>query len=173
MTQASALVDFGRAQEALDLINANLKTALLQKEEFWDWKYEYLFLKGRSLTRLAHCEEALRTFDEAHDMNPNGKFEADILIGRSNCLSYLARYDEAYNAANQVLIRGDVEKATLAMQYMAECRMWQSRVSEALELYVAIQKRLPCRLVEEERIRTGIKNAMARLEKLKPQGKPF
>jgi hypothetical protein len=82
------------------------------------------------------------------------------------------RARHAYAAASRVLNRGDEEMATLAMQRMAECRMWQSRVPEALELYAAIQKRLPCRLVQEERIQTGIKNAMAYLEKLHPQGKP-
>jgi tetratricopeptide (TPR) repeat protein len=172
MTQVSAFVDFGRAQEALELINANIKSPILKQEEFQDWKYEYLFLKGRSLTRLARCDEALQTFDEAHGLYANGKFEVDILLDRANCLLYLGRYDESFEVASQVQTRGDEDTATLAMQYMAECRMWQSRVPEALDLYVAIQKRLPCRLVEEERIRTGIKNAMARLEKLRPQGKP-
>ncbi len=172
MTQASALVDFGRAQEALDLINAILRTAILQKEDFQDWKYECLFLKGRSLTRLARCDEALRAFDEAHSLYADGRFETDMLLDRSNCLSYLARYDEAYDAASQVLNRGEEERATLALQYMAECRMWQSRLPEALKLYAAIRKRLPCRLVQEQRVETGFKNAMARLEKLHHQGRP-
>jgi tetratricopeptide (TPR) repeat protein len=166
MTQATALVDFGRAEEAVELIEAILRSAILQENDFQDWKYECLFLKGRSLTRLARCDEALLTFDEAHSLYAAGKFETDMLLDRSNCLSYLARYDEAYNAANQVLTRGDEEKATLALQYMAECRMWQSRVQEALELYVAIRKRLPSKLVQEERIEAGFKNALARLEKV-------
>lgn len=172
ITQASALVDVGRAQEALDLINTNLNTAVLQREDFQDWKYEYLFLRGRSLTRLARCDEALRAFEEAHKLHSEGKFETDMLLDRANCLLYLSRYDEAFEAASQVLARGEEEKATLAMQYMAESRMWQSRASEALELYTAIQKRLPCRSVQEERIQTGIKNAMAYLEKLHPLGRP-
>lgn len=165
-TQATALVDFGREQEAIELIDAFLGSAILQKKNFQDWKYEVLFLKGRALTGLARCDEALRVFDEAHSLCPEGRFETDILLDRSNCLLYLARYDEAYDAANQILTRGDEEKATLALQYMAECRMWQSRVPEALKLYVDIRKRLPSKLVEEERIETGFKNALARLEKL-------
>jgi len=172
MTQVSALVDFGRAQEALELINANFKSAILQKEEFQDWKYEYLFLKGRSLTRLARCDEALQTFDEAHSLYAEGKFEADILLDRANCLLYLGRYDESFEVASQVQTRGDEEMVTLAMQYMAECDLGLGRASDALKLYSEIETRLPCRLVEEERIRAGIKNAMARLEKLRPQGKP-
>jgi hypothetical protein len=83
----------------------------------------------------------------------------------------LDRYEDAYAAASKVLNRGDEEMTTLAMQYMAECRVWQSRVPEALELYAAIQKRLPCRLVQEERIQKGITNAMAYLEKLHPLGR--
>jgi tetratricopeptide (TPR) repeat protein len=172
MAQARACSDSGRGQEALDLIDANLKSEVLQRDDFRVCKYEHLFFKGRSLVQLAHYDEALAAFDAAHGMNPEGEFETDMLIERSNCFLALSRYNEAFEAASRVLSRGDEEMATLAMQHMAECRMWQSRVPEALELYAAIQKRLPCRLVEEERIRTGIKNAMARLEKLRPQGKP-
>jgi tetratricopeptide (TPR) repeat protein len=121
---------------------------------------------------LARFDEALGAFDEAHRIYPEGDFEVDMLIERSNCFLAFRRFSEAYDTASQVLGRGDEEMATLAMQHMAECRMWQSRVQEALELYAAIQKRLPCRLVQEERIQTGITNAMAYLEKLRPQGKP-
>ena len=172
MAQARAYSESGRAQEALDLIDANLKSEVLQRDDFRESKYEHLFFKGRSLVQLAHYDEALAAFDAAHGMNPEGEFETDMLIERSNCFLALSRYNEAFEAASRVLSRGDEEMATLAMQHMAECRMWQSRVPEALELYAAIQKRLPCRLVDEERIETGIKNAMARLEKLRPQGKP-
>ena len=169
MVQTEAFIEFGRAQEALDLITEGLRLKLLQREDFQDWKYEYLHLEGRSLTRLARCEEALNAFNNAHAMDPAGKHEIDMLIARSNCLLALSRYEEAYDTARQVLTRGDDEMATLAMQYMAECRMWQSRIPEALELYTAIQKRLPCSLVQEERIETGTKNAMAYLEKNSPK----
>jgi tetratricopeptide (TPR) repeat protein len=173
MTQARAYVDFGRAQEALDLINENLDSEVLQRDDLRDWKYESLFLKGSSLVGLARSDEALCAFDAAHAINADGEFETNMLIERANCFIALDRYDEAFEAARQVLTRGDQEMATLAMQYMAECRMWQSRVPEALELYTALEKRLPCRLVQEERIQSGIKIAIAHLEKLHPQGKPF
>jgi tetratricopeptide (TPR) repeat protein len=172
MAKARAYSDMGRAQEALDLIDANLKSEVLKRADFNDWKYEHLFLRGRALVQLARYDEALGVFDAAHAVCPEGSFEADLLIERCNCYVALARYDEAFATASQVLARGDEDMATLAMQYMAESRMWQSRVPEALELYVTIQKRLPCRLVQEERIQTGIKNAMAYLEKLHPPGKP-
>lgn len=170
MAQAGASIDFGQAQDALDLINANLRSEVLQRDDFQDWKYEHLFLKGRSLVQLARYEDALCAFDAANGINPEGKFETDMLIERSNCFLALSRYDEAFNTAAEVLPRDDEDYATLAMQYMAEGRMWQSRVREALEIYSALQKRLPCRLVEEERIGTGIKNAMAYLEKHSPRG---
>lgn len=172
MVQARAYIDFGRTQEALDLITTNLKSEVLQRDDLQDWKYEHLFLKGRSLVQLARYDEALRAFDAAHSIYRDGQFEADMLIERANCFVALGRYGEAYDAAGKVLSRGDDEMAVLAMQYMAECRFWQSRVPEALELYVAIQKRLPSRLVQEERIQTGIKNAMTYLEKHHFQGKP-
>jgi len=169
MAQAKAFIDSGRAGEALDLINRILNSELLEREDLQDWRYEHLFLRGRSLTYLGRCEEALCALDAAHTASVDGKHETDMLIDRSNCLLALSRYDEAYEAASLVLPRGDEEMATLAMQYMAECRMWQSRVPEALEIYAAIEKRLPCRLVQEERIQTGIMNAMAYLEKQSPR----
>jgi tetratricopeptide (TPR) repeat protein len=172
MAQARTYSESGRAQETLDLIQGNLRDEVLQRDDFRDWRYEHLFYKGRSLVQLARFEEALGTFDEAHRVYPEGDFELDMLIERSNCFLALHRFSEAYDTASQVLSHGDEEMATLAMQHMAESRMWQSRVPEALELYAAIQKRLPCRLVQEERIQTGITNAMAYLEKLRPQGKP-
>jgi tetratricopeptide (TPR) repeat protein len=170
-TQAAAYIDFGHAQEALDLIDVNLSSDVLHRDDFRNWKYEHLFLKGRSLVLLARYDEALCVFDSAHDIEPNGKFETLMLIERSNCFIAFGRYSEAYDTVSRVLSRGDEEMATLAMLYMAECRMWQSRVPEAVEIYAAIQKRMPCRLVEKERIQTGIKNAMTYLEKRHPQGK--
>src|SRR5271157_3588715 len=81
-TQAQVFIESGRAQEALDLICANLKTELLKREDFQDWKYEHLFLKGRSLVQLARYDEALCEFDAAHSMYPEGKFETNMLIER-------------------------------------------------------------------------------------------
>jgi len=170
--QAVSYIAFGRAQDALHLIEANLKTEFMEREDFRIWKYKHLAYKGSALIWLARPDEALASLASAHTMYPDGERETAILIDQANGLMALDRYDEAYSAASRVLNRGDEELATLAMQFMAECRMWQSRVPEALELYIAIQKRLPCRLVQEERIQTGITNAMAYLEKLRPQGKP-
>jgi tetratricopeptide (TPR) repeat protein len=170
--QAMSYIAEGKAQEGLDLIDANLKSVFMEKDDFQIWKYKHLAYKGSALIWLAQPDEALVSLAKAHVMYPDGVRETAILVDQANCLMALDRYEEAYKAASQVLSRGDEEMATLAMQYMAECRMWQSRVPEALKLYAAIQKRLPCRLVQEERIQTGIKNAMAYLEKLHPQGKP-
>lgn len=171
-TQAAAYIDFGRAQEALELIDINLSSEVLQREDFRDWKYEHLFLKGRSLVQLARYDEARCVFDSAHGIEPDGKFETLMLIERSNCFIAFGRYGEAYDTASQVLARGDYEMATLAMQYMAECDLGLGRASDALRLYAEIGTRLPCSLVQEERIQTGIKNAMTYLEKRHPQGKP-
>ena len=170
--QAMANFDSGCYWEALSLINENLRSEVMQRDDFRDSKYEHLYFKGRSLARLERYDEALCAFDEAHCICPEGHFETDMLVARSNCFLALSRYDEAYESASQVLSRDDQDMATFAMQQMAESRLWQSRASEALELYGAIQKRLPCRLVQEERIQTGIKNAMSHLETQHPSGKP-
>ena len=98
-------------------------------------------------------------------MCPDGEREAAILIDQTNCLMALGRYDEAYSAASQALNRGEEDMATLAMQYMAECRLWQGRIPEAGKLYMDIQKRLPCRLVNETRIKEGMSQCIASLKK--------
>jgi tetratricopeptide (TPR) repeat protein len=173
MAQAGAFIDFGRAQEALDLVTENLGSGVLQRADFQDWKYEHLFLKGQCLVRLNAIDEALCAFDAAHSMDPEGRLETVMLIERANCYRTRDRFAEAYELASQVQDRGDEDFRTLAMQYMAECRLGQRRAEEALSLYRDLQKRLPCRLVDEERIETGVRNGIAYLEKRNPQGKPF
>lgn len=173
MAEARAFVEFGRTQDALNLIEEILLSGVLQREDFRDWKYELLFLKGQSLVALKLFDQALSAFDAAHAVDSEGQFETCILIERANCYIGLGRYAEAYELARQVRDRGDEEFRTLAMQYMAECCLWLRRVEEAMNLYRDIQKRLPCRLIDKGRVETGIRNAMAYLEKRHPQSNPF
>ena len=171
LIQAMSNLEFGRAKEALDLIETNLKTEFMAREDFQIWKYKHLAYKGRALVYLGRCEESVVSLTEAHAMDPNGERETEILIDQANCLFALDRYDEAYDAASQVLKRDDGEMAALAMQYMAEIRSWQRRVPEALELYIELQKRLPCRLVQEDRFQNGMSYCLAFLEKVRPPGR--
>lgn len=173
MVQARAFIDFGRAQEALDLVVENLGSRVLLRDDFRDWKYEHLFLKGQCFVRLKAFDEALCAFDAAHSMDSEGHLETEMLIERANCYLARDRYAEAYELASQVQGRGDGEFSTLAMQYMAECRLGQRRVEEAMNLYCELQKRLPCRLIDEERIETGIRNGMTYLKRCHPQSGPF
>jgi tetratricopeptide (TPR) repeat protein len=173
MTQARAFIDCGRTQEALNLVTENLGSGVLQRADFQDWKYEHLFLKGQCLVRLNSIDEALCAFEAAHSMDAEGHLEPAMLIERANCYLARGRFTEAYELASQVQCCGDEEISTLAMQYMSECLLGQRRVEEALKLYRDLQKRLPCRLVDEARIETGIRNGIAYLEKRNPQGKPF
>src|SRR6185437_7415737 len=172
MNEADFLYESGHPQEALDLIAQNLASEALQREDFLDWKYDQLFLRGRCLVKLVRCQEALVAFDLARAIESDGKNETDMLIDRSNCLMALDRFDEAYDLASRVLDRDDVELTTLALQYMAECRLWQGRAHEALELYATLQKRLPSKFVDEERIQKGISSAITHLEKGHPERKP-
>ena len=172
LIRAISLIAFGDAREALDLIDANLSTQYMDREDFRDWKYEHLAYRGRALTYLDKWQESLESLDAAYRMFPGGKRTTDILIDKSLCMMMFNRYEEAFHLASLVQQREHGEMKTLAMQYMAECDLGLGRASDALKVYAAIQKRLPCRLVDEERIQTGIKNAVTRLEKLRPQGKP-
>ena len=173
LIRAISLISFGEAKEALDLLEVNLSTHYMDGKDFQDWKYEHLAYKGRALTYLDRWQESLESLEAAHRMFPEGKRTADILIDESLCMMMLNRYEEALHLASQVRQRecGDME--TLAMQYMAESYLALGRASDALKLYSEIETRLPCRLIQEERIQAGIKNAMAYLEKLRPQRKPF
>jgi len=172
--QAMSCIAQGRAQRGLDLIEANLKSDFMGREDFLIWKYKHLAYKGSALTWLGRCQEALSVLDEAQQMNPEGERETAILMDQANCFLALDRYDDSFDAANRIVSKNDEdEMTTLAMQYMAECRMWQGRVSEALKIYMMIQKRLPCRLVEKDRIQLGIERAVSHLEKDASQTKPF
>jgi tetratricopeptide (TPR) repeat protein len=161
--QAMSFIAHGKAQKGLDLIDANLRSEYLERDDLRIWKYKHLAYKGSALIWLARPDEALVSLAQAHMIYPNGEREAAILIDQTNCLMALDRYDEAYNAASQVFARNEDEMATLAMQYMAECRLWQGRITEAGKLYLDIQKRLPCRLVNEERIKEGMSQCVASL----------
>lgn len=171
--RAMTLIDQENAYDGLDLIEKNLESGVLQQEDWRFWKYQHLAWKGRALTRLARCEEALIALGLAHEMDPNGNRETAILISQANCLSALNRCEEAYDAARQVLGRGDEEMATLAVQYMADCRMWQKRPNEALVLYADLQKRLPCRLVDKKVVKASMKKAKSLIKENRPRKWPF
>jgi tetratricopeptide (TPR) repeat protein len=172
LIRAISLIAFGKATEALDLIDANLSTQYMGREDFRDWKYEHLAYRGRALAYLQRWQESLESLEEAYRMFPEGARTTDILIDKSLCMMMFDRYDEAFHFAAQVREREHGDMETLAMQYMAECDLGLGRASDALKLYAEIETKLPCSLVQEERIQTGIKNAMAYLEKRHPQGKP-
>jgi tetratricopeptide (TPR) repeat protein len=171
--QAMSDIAHGHFQRGLDLLEANLKSEFMEQDDFQFWKYKHLAYKGSALTGLGRCPEALEALAEAHRMKPGGERETAILIDQANCLQALGRYYESYEAASQVQARGDDEMATWGMQYMAESRMWQGMVPEALKIYMQVQKRLPCRLVEEDRIQLGIERAISYLEKRTSQEKLF
>jgi len=173
MIQAAVDVEAGRANEALELIDRNLETSFMHTEDYKDWLYEQLVLKANALTRLARCAEALGVLDEATAVLPKGKCEADILVNRANCLMALNDYENAFNAAEAATTKGDVELAASGSLQMAECRMWQGRVPEALALYLQLEKQLPRKYVDANRVQTGITRATAFLEKRSPQIKPF
>jgi tetratricopeptide (TPR) repeat protein len=170
LIRATSYVELGKPNEALVLIEENLQKGLLERVD-QIWMYRYLVCKGRALTRQARCDGALAALTEAHRMYPVGPLEIEILIAQTNCLFAQDRYEEAYTAASEALKIGGGEMGALAMLYMAEIRTWQSRIAEALDLYIEIQKRLPCRLISEERFQKGMSYCVAYIERLRPQAK--
>lgn len=185
MSRAYAEEQNGRPENALALLDMILESGILEGGDCRIHKYQLCLFKGQALLRLRLPKEALDWLDSAHALYPSeesardvtergifGWVERDIQVGRANCLLALDRLDESFEAASQVLLRDDGDLATLARQYMAECRAWQGRVPEALKLYADLKKRLPCRLVDESRIDQGIANCMNYLEKRRPATKP-
>lgn len=185
MSRAYAEEQLGRPEKALALLDMNLETGFFEREDFRIHKYQLCLSKGQALIRLRRVKEALDWLDTAHALYPSedsardeterlivGWVEPLIQSNRSNCLIGLDRFDEAFEAAGQVLRTTDGDLATFALQQMAECRIWQGRVPEALEIYADLKKRMPCRLVDADRVETGIINCMNYLEQRRPVGKP-
>ena len=184
MSRAYAEDQLGRPERALSLLDMNLETGYFEREDFRIHKYQLCLFKGQALVRLRRVNEALDWLDRAHALYPTdesgcdeterrifGWVEPSIQVNRANCLMALDRFDEAFEAASRVMNRDDGDLATLAIQHMAECRAWQGRILEALELYSDLRKNLPCRLIDEDRVQQGISNCMNCLEKLHPTGK--
>ncbi|MDR3727427.1 MAG: hypothetical protein P4K86_10330 [Terracidiphilus sp.] len=185
LSRAYAEDQLGRPDKALAILDMNLETGYFEREDFRIHKYRLCLFKGQALVRLRRVTEALDWLDRAHAMYPSEDsarnederlifcwVEPSIQINRANCLLFLHRFDEAFDAAKQVAQRDNGDLATLARQYMAESRVLLGRVPEALELYADLKKRLPCRLVQEDRIEQGITNCMNYLEKRRPTSKP-
>jgi len=66
MIKAMSYLALNRPQEALDLIDLNLKTGFMEKEEFQINKYQLLASRGSALVFLGRREEALVSLTEAH-----------------------------------------------------------------------------------------------------------
>ncbi len=185
LNRAWAETSLGRPSNALSLLDMGLATGLFEAEDMRIHKYILCLFKGEALLHLRRTLDALEWLDRAHELYPTiestssteeGQIfawvEPNIQINRANCLLAFDRYEESFQAAEQVLKFDKADLVTFAMQYMAECRVWQRRVPEALDIYAKLKQRLPCRLVDESRIDQGISNCMAYLEKQRPPRRP-
>jgi tetratricopeptide (TPR) repeat protein len=161
-----------------------LATGLFEAEDMRVHKYRLCLFKGEALLHLRRVIEALEWLDRGHELFPTikaassceerqifGWVEPNIQINRANCMFTFDRYEDSFQAAEQVLQFDKPDLAAFAMQYMAECRLWQRRVPEALEIYAKLKERLPCRLVEESRVEQGISNCINYLKKQRPSRK--
>jgi tetratricopeptide (TPR) repeat protein len=185
LTRANAETDLGRPQNALDLLDLCMETDYFDRDDFRVHKYQLLFFKGKALDRLERWNDALECLDMAHLMFPNegacvdetarriyGWVETEILFNKSRSLFGLRRYEEAYEQARQAFEREKGDTKTLSLMYMANCRVMQKKYPEALKLYLAIQKELPCRTVREEALNEGMNRCLKGLEKLQTHARP-
>ena len=185
LSRADAEVKLGRPENALALVDMNLATGFFERDDFRISKFQLYLIKGHALAWLKRAEEALRWLDEAKALYPTKESaadeveraildwaEPDLQVARSNCLIGLGHFEEAYAAAALVLQCNDGDWASFALQQMAECRAWQGREVEALRIYADLKKRLPCRIVDEQRVDEGMANCVKRLEARQTAKKP-
>jgi tetratricopeptide (TPR) repeat protein len=185
LTRANAESDLGRPGNALNLLDLCIETGYFDRDDFRVHKYQLLFFKGKALERLERWNEALEWLEMAHSLFPNeascgdettrrthGWIETEILLNKSRSLYGLSRYEEAYDLANQAYEREEGATKTLSSMYMANCRVTQERYTEALKLYLAIQKELPCRTIREEALKEGMNRCLKGLEKLQMHVRP-
>jgi tetratricopeptide (TPR) repeat protein len=182
--QAYAEISLGRPQDALALLDINLETGFFEREDFRAHKYDLYLYKGMALERLSRWHEALEWLERAHEMYPTEESatdqdmrkhyqwaETEILFNKARCMMGLKQFDVAYEISKQAHELAEGDTKTVAMQYMADCRMWQGRVTESLRLYLDIQKRPPCVSVRAECIQDRINSCIDYLEKCKPNSK--
>lgn len=180
-----AEIELRRPLNAIALADSCLETGFFERQDWRIHKYGLLHQKGKALIWLRRSQEALTCLEEAQKLIPSinelpdeteraiyKRIEPEILTDLSNCFLGMDRLDECYEAASKAKILNDEYWSPLALLYMAECRAWQRRFSEALEMYTELEKRLPCRCVDEERVRTGIRNCRTYLDKRRTPDKP-
>jgi tetratricopeptide (TPR) repeat protein len=186
LRRAWAETSLGRPANALHLLDMGLATGLFEAGDMRVHKYQMYLFKGEALLHLRRPEEALEWLDKAHALYPTDEgassieerkiyawVEPNIQVNRANCLLALDRLDESVKAAQEVMKFEDhPDLCSLALQYVGECRVWQGRIQEALNVYAELKKRLPCRLIDEKRMNQVITNCMACLEKQRPPGRP-
>jgi tetratricopeptide (TPR) repeat protein len=185
MYRAYAEDRLGRSKNALALHDSNLSTGYFERDDFRIHKYQLYLFKAEAHIRLRQTDDALNLLDQAHALYPQKTsardeveeqiinwVEPQIQINRANCLMAVDRFEEAFNAASESLKWADGDWAALARQYMAECRLWQGRAEEALEIYVELKKTLPSRFVDEVRVDTGLANCMRYIKKKRVPRKP-
>jgi tetratricopeptide (TPR) repeat protein len=185
MERGYAEAILGRPEKALAIFDTILETGYFEREDFRVHRYTLCLYKGQALLGLKRTADALEWLDRGHAFYPSeectpdetalrifGWVEPLIQTNRANCLMVFDRFEEAFQAASEALRLSKGDLATFAMEQMAECRHWQTRVPEALELYLEVKKRLPCRLVDEKRNETGITNCMIYLEKRRGSSQP-
>jgi tetratricopeptide (TPR) repeat protein len=183
--RAYAEISLGRPQDALALLDINLDTGFFEREDFRAHKYDLLLYKGMALERLSRWSEALEWLEKAHSMFPDeasapdqdmrrhfGWAEIEILFNKSRCMFGLNRYDEALELSKQAYDLATGDTKTVAMMYIANTLVTQQKYSEALKVYIEIQKFPPCRSVQPEQLQEGISRCMSYLEKCNPRGKP-
>lgn len=185
LIRANAEIDLGRPQNALAIIELCLDTGFFDRENFRVHKYQLYLFKGKALDRLKRWNEALDCLEQAHAIFPSEAScpdddsrriyswgETEVLFNEARCMCGLNRYDEAYELSRKAFEREQGDVKTMATMYMANCRVMQRRFTEALKLYLEVQHKLPCRIVQLDQLEEGIARCMGEMPQRESGSKP-
>jgi len=183
--RAYAEITLGRPQDALTLLDMNLKTGFFERQDFRAHKYDLCLYKGMALERLSRWNEALEWLEKAHAMYPDeasasdqnmlqhfGWAEVEILFNKARCMYGLDSYDEALDLSKRAYNLANGDTKTVAMIYMANTLVMQRKYSEALKLYIEVQGMPPCPSVRVDQLQDGISRCLDHMGRPNPQGMP-
>jgi tetratricopeptide (TPR) repeat protein len=157
---AASYLDFGRYQEALELLRINLDNSILLTNGFAVERYENLARYGFALTHLERYTEALAVLNEAERVFPGGELRANIKLYQATCLGSLRRFDEAVSLSEEVASNETGGLVVEARLKIAQIRLAQDRFLDALTLYRELEELLPCSFISATDVKRGIDAAL-------------
>lgn len=133
LDRAWAETSLGRPAHSLSLLDMSLATGLFETEDMRIHNYRLCLFKSEALLHLRRTFEAPEWLDRGHELYPTvetassteerqifGWVEPNIQINRANCMLAFDRFEESFQAAEQVLKFGNPKWQP------SQCNTWQN-----------------------------------------------